>query len=390
MRRYVSIALSVLFLMTTMLRAAEQNAGQNRKRPSYLVYIGTYTSPSSKGIYAYRFDAATGRSTKLDLAAETTNPSFLVINPDRTRLYAVNEISNFENQKTGAISSFAIDRETGKLTFLNKVSSAGAGPCYLALDRNAKHLLAANYDGGSVAVFPIMPDGRLGEASATAQHQGHGADPERQASPHPHWIGLSADNRFAVAADLGVDKVFIYRFDEPKGNLVPSTPDFVSLPPGSGPRHFTFHPNGKFGYVVNEMSSTVTGFSYDAKNGGLHEIQSISTLPESFKGHNDTAEIQIHPNGKFLYVSTRGHDSIAVFAINGKNGTLRNIEYASSGGKTPRTFEIDPSGSYLFAANQRSDKVDIFRIDAKSGRLTPTGEVLGVSSPVCVKFVALP
>jgi 6-phosphogluconolactonase len=390
MRRFISIALSGICLVTAMLWGAEKNAGQNGRRPSYLVYVGTYTGPSSKGIYAYRFDAVAGKSTKLGVAAETTNPSFLVINPDRTRLYAVNEISNYENQNTGSISSFSIDRETGKLTFLNKVSSGGAGPCYLALDRTAKYLLAANYDAGTVAVFPVMPDGRLGAASATVQHQGHGADPERQASPHPHWLGLSPDNRFAVAADLGVDKVFIYRFDAAHGSLVPATPNSVSLPPGSGPRHFTFHPNGKFGYVVNEMGSTVTGFSYDAKNGALHEIQSISTLPESFKGHNDTAEIQIHPNGKFLYASNRGHDSIAVFAVNSKNGALKSIEYVSSGGKTPRTFEIDPSGSFLFAANQRSDRVDIFPIDVKSGRLTPTGEVLDVPSPVCIKFVALP
>lgn len=386
MQRSIVIVLSVLFMATIFVVGAEQNS----KRSSYFIYIGTYTGPSSKGIYAYEFNAATGKSTKLGLVAETTNPSFLAINAKRNLLYAVNEISNYENKNTGGISSFTIDRETGKLTFLNEVSSAGAGPCYIALDRTGKYLFNANYDGGSIAVFPVMQDGRLGAPSATVQHHGHGSDPERQASPHAHWMGPSPDNRFAIAADLGLDRLLTYRFDAGKGSIAATDPGFVPLAPGSGPRHFVFHPSGKFGYVVNEMNSTITAFSYDAKNAALRQIQTISTLPDGFKGQNDTAEIEVHPNGKFLYVSNRGHDSIAIYAIDGKNGTLRNIEYVPSGGKTPRNFAIDPSGSYLFAANQHSDKVVIFRIDANNGRLIPTGEELEAPSPVCIKFVALP
>ena len=386
MLRSISIVLSGFCLTTVFLWGAEQSG----KKTSYLVYIGSYTGPSSKGIYGFKFNVATGKSEKLGVMAETENPSFLAIDPSHTHLYAVNEISNYENQKTGAISSFAIDRKTGKLNLLNQVSSAGAGPCFVALDRAAKHLLVANYEAGSLAVLPIMKDGKLGASSAAIQHHGQGGDPKRQEGPHPHWIGLSADGRYAVTTDLGLDTLFTYPFDPTAGSLAENEAQITSLPAGSGPRHFTFDASGKFGYVVNEMSSTVTAFSYNAKNGALREIQTISTLPKGFKSQNDTAEIEVHPSGKFLYASNRGHDSIAVFAIDRKNGSLRNIEYAASRGKTPRTFEIDPTGSYLFAANQRSDRVDVFRIDSKSGRLTPTGEALDVPSPVCIKFVALP
>ena len=384
MRRTLFIAISGLFLTMTMLRGAE-----GKKQPDYLIYIGTYTGPSSKGIYAYRFDANTGKATELGAAGEIANPSFLALDPSRTLLYAVSEISNFHNQHTGAISSFRINPKTGKLTLLNQVSSAGAGPCFIALDRTGKHLLAANYEAGSVAVFPILPEGRLGSATSIIQHSGHGADAERQQGPHPHWIGLSANNKFAVTADLGLDKLFVYRFDPSTGSLAKDNATPFSLPPRSGPRHLTFDSSGKFGYVINEMSSTLTVFSFDQERGNLREIQTISTLPGDFAGKNDTAEIALHPNGKFLYGSNRGHDSIAVYAVNPKNGTLATIEYVPSGGAKPRSFEIDPSGSYLFVANQISNKVVIFRIDRNTGRLTPTGEALDVPSPVCIKFLAL-
>jgi 6-phosphogluconolactonase len=384
-RRSIFIAILIFLLTAVFLWGAQQGAGKG----SYLMYIGTYTEHSSKGIYAYRFNAETGKATSLGIAAETTNPSFLAVDPTKKFLYAVNEISEYEGQKTGGVSAFVIDPKTGKLTFLNEVSSEGPGPCHITLDRTGKYVLVANYDGGSLAAYPMLDDGRLGKPSAKVQHSGHGADPERQGKPHAHWIGLSPDNRFAFAVDLGLDKVLIYRFDPAKGTLVPNDPAFAAVDPGAGPRHFSLDPSGKFGYVINELGSTITAFSHDAKAGALQKMQTISTLPEDFKGKNDTAEIVVHPNGKFLYGSNRGHDSIAVFAINRANGSLKPIDYVSTQGKTPRNFEIDPSGGYLFAADQDSDKVVVFRIDPNTGHLTPTGEVLQVPSPVCVRLVAL-
>jgi 6-phosphogluconolactonase len=384
MRRSTLIARLILLLAPISLGGAQPSS-----KDSYLIYIGTYTERSSEGIYAYRFNADTGQATSLGLAAKTTNPSFLVIDPKKKFLYAVNEISNYEGQKSGGVSAFAIDPGTAKLAFLHEVSSEGPGPCHISFDRTGQYVLVANYDGGSLAAYPVLDDGRLGKPSATVQHSGHGADPERQAKPHAHWIGLSPDNRFALAVDLGLDKVLVYRFDQEKGALTPNDPAFATVDPGAGPRHFALDPGGKFGYVINEMGSTITAFSYDARAGALQKVQTISTLPEAFKGKNDTAEIVVHPNGKFLYGSNRGHDSIAVFAIDRANGTLKLIDDVSTQGKTPRNFEIDPSGAYLFAADQDSDKVVVFRIDAETGHLRATGEVLQVSSPVCVRLVPL-
>src|SRR5580704_3806205 len=361
----------------------------------YLVYVGTYTEDgsTSKGIYGYRFDSSTGAITSLGLAARTINPSFLAVHPNHRFLYAVNEVQNYAGQKSGAVSAFAIERATGKLTLLNQVASKGADPCYITLDRTGKYVLVANYTGGSVAVFPVLEDGRLGEASAFIQHTGHGADPERQEGPHAHSIDLSFDERFAIVDDLGLDETLVYKFDKTKGSLSLNDPQvyttLAKADPGAGPRHFAFNPNGKFAYVVNEIQSTVSVFSYDGSAGVLRRLQTISTYPKDFSAHNDDAEIQVHPSGKFLYASNRGHDSIAVFAIDPDKGTLTLVEYASTKGQTPRSFEIAPGGSLLFAANEKSNNIVVFSIDAKTGRLKPTGKVLDVSEPVCVKFVPI-
>jgi 6-phosphogluconolactonase len=387
MRRRFALSITVLFLL--LLSASWGSAQKARSKGSYLVYVGTYTGPTSKGIYAYRFDAATGQATALGLVAETVNPSFLAIEPSRRILYAANEISDYQGQKSGAISAFAINSKSGKLTFLNEVSSRGAGPCYVALDRTGKYVLVANYDTGSVAVFPVLKDGRLGEASAVVQHNGHGADPKRQEGPHAHEIEVSRDNRFAIAADLGLDELLVYHFDPTKGTLAANDPPFVKVDAGAGPRHFAFHPSGKSLYVINEMGSTVTGFSYNAATGSLHQLATVSTLPAGFKGNNDTAEITVHPGGNFLYGSNRGHDSLAVFAIDPATGTQRFLETVSTGGKTPRNFAIDPSGNYLFAANQASDNLVVFKIDPTNGHLTPTGQILETPSPVSIKFVTI-
>jgi len=372
-------------LLTHYARGAAKSA-----RPSkYLVYVGTYTDKQSKGIYAYRFDPATAQSTSLGLAAEASNPSFLVVDSSRRLLYAVNEISEYEGHSSGGISAFTIAPATGKLTLLNEVSSGGAGPCHLALDKTGKYVLVANYEGGSLAVFPILKDGSLGKASAFVQHKGGSVNPQRQEGPHAHSVYLSPDNRFVLCADLGLDEVLIYRFDVGKGTLAPGNPAFALVSSGAGPRHFAFHPNGKFGYVINELRSTLTAFSYDPATGALDAIQTISTLPQGFTGDNTAAEVEVHPSGKFLYASNRGRDSIALFGINPRKGTLTPLGDNPTLGKTPRNFAIDPTGSYLFAANQDSDSIVQFRIDTSTGRLTPTGQVLEVSAPVCVTFLAV-
>jgi 6-phosphogluconolactonase len=382
---YLLAICSLGLLISTSSEAIASNA---RGRGNYYVYIGTYTGRQSRGIYAYRFDAG-GQLTPLGLVAESVNPSFLAVDSGKQFLYAANEVADFGGQKSGAVSAFAIDRGTGKLTFLNQVSSRGAGPCDVSLDKTGRYVLVANYDGGSVAVFPVLADGRLGGASAFVQHQGHGVNPERQEGPHAHSIALSPDNRFALAADLGLDELLVYRFDAKQGTLAANQPPFAKLHSGAGPRHFDFSPDGKFVYVICEMGSTVTAFSYDTTQGALRELQTVSTLPKDFKGENTTAEVQVHPSGKFLYGSNRGHDSIAVFAIDARSGKLTPIERVLTQGKEPRNFAIDPTGVYLFAANQNSGNIVVFRIDPKTGHLTPTGQVLDVPSPVCVTFVAV-
>jgi 6-phosphogluconolactonase len=384
--RLRTVALLLAFIsLTTLISFAASAKGE------YLFYVGTYTEDGSKskGVYAYRFDAATGQATPLGLAAETTNPSFVAVHPNGRFLYVVNEVGKYQGPNSGGVSAFSIDRASGKLTFLNEVASRGADPCYIIVDKNGKFVLVANYTGGSVAVFPVAADGKLGEASAFVQHTGHGADPKRQAGPHAHSIDLSPDNRLAFVDDLGLDELLVYKFDSAKGSLTPNDPPFAKLDSGAGPRHFVLHPSGKFAYVVTEMHSAVTAFSTDLRTGSLDALQTVSALPKDFKGENDDAEIAVHPSGKFLYASNRGHDSIAVFAIDSNKGTLTPVEHTLTQGKTPRSFEIDPTGNFLFAENQKSDNIVIFRIDQKTGRLTATGRMLEVPSPVCVKFVGV-
>ena len=383
------------FLLLSLFLVLCASAAPAPNKRQFLVYVGTYTEEgsTSKGIYAYRFDPNTAELTPVGLAAETTNPSFLAVHPNHRFLYAVNEVGKYKGEKSGAVSAFRIDRTTGKLTLLNQVASRGADPCYVTVDKTGKYVLVANYTGGSVAVFPVLEDGRLGEASSFIQHTGHGADPQRQEGPHAHSIDLSPDNRFAIVDDLGLDETLVYRFDSAKGALTLNDPQLYTTlakaDPGAGPRHFAFHTSGKFAYVVNEMGSTVSVFSYDGADGALRRLQTISTFPKDFSAHNDDAEIEVHPSGKFLYASNRGHDSIAVFAVDPGKGTLTLIEYAPTKGQTPRSFEIAPAGSLLFAANEKSDNIVVFRINPQTGRLAPTGKVLDVAEPVCVKFVPI-
>lgn len=382
-----AVSIGVLLAFAASLAVNPLHAAQKSSSPgSALVYIGTYTGPKSKGIYLSRIDLKTGALSPAIVAAETASPSFLAVHPNRRFLYAVGEISNFGGKAVGAVSAFAIDPESGKLTLLNQESSQGAGPCHLVVDKEGKHVLVANYGGGSATVLPIGEDGRIRKASSSVQHTGSSVNPQRQKGPHAHSINLDGANRFAVVADLGLDKVLVYKFDSSKGTLEPNDPPHASVAPGAGPRHFAFHPNGKLAYVINELHSTVTAFSYDADRGILTEIGTVPTLPEPVPG-NSTAEVVVHPSGKFLYGSNRGHNSIAVFTIDQASGKLTPVEHESTQGKTPRNFAIDPTGTFLLAENQGSDTIVVFKIDPTSGALDPTGHTLSVPSPVCVKFL---
>jgi len=394
----VWLAPALVLALAVACQAGDQDAsagkaGQPKAEPKPValrMYVGTYTGPKSKGIYLIRMDPASGALTAPELAAEVASPSFLAVHPSRKFLYAAGEIGSFAGRKSGAVSAFAIEAESGMLKLLNQQPSGGTSPCHLTVDAGGKNVLVANYSSGSVCVLPLGEDGRLGEASDVVQHKGSGPNPRRQEGPHAHSVNLDPTGRFAFAADLGLDKVLVYRFDPGKGKLTPNDPPAASVAPGSGPRHLAMHPTGRFAYVINEMASTVTVFAYDANGGTLSELQTISTLPPGFTGASTTAEVQVHPSGRFLYGSNRGHDSIAVFTIDPQTGKLAAGGHQATQGKSPRNFGIDPTGTYLVAANQGSNNLVVFRIDPKTGELKPTGATAEVASPVCVKFIPAP
>jgi 6-phosphogluconolactonase len=390
MRNVRLFVLLALLILTNSLSHAKD--GSRR----YILFVGTYTKGESKGIYSYRYNASSGKLAPIGLAAETSNPSFLAGDPHGKFLYAVNEVQNYKGESSGGVTAFAIDHKTGKLTELNEVASHGADPCHIVLDRSGKYVLVANYTGGNVAAFPLAADGRIGEASSVLNDEGPvGPNKERQEKAHAHWIETSARNRFAYVADLGLDRVLIYKFDEAKGTLARAespesadAKDFFSatVAPGTGPRHAALSANGNFMYVLGELDSSVTVFANDAKET-YRSIQKISALPAEFTGKNDAAEIILHPSGKFLYTSNRGDDSIAVFAIDSASGKLTFVQRISSGGKTPRNFAIDPSGKHLLAANEETGNIVEFSIDQATGKLSAKGEVAKVPSPVCLVFV---
>lgn len=388
-RRYPwSVVVASLLLCLTCVVAP----GRARAAQEFLVYYGTYTGKASKGIYVSRLDADTGRLTAPELAAETPSPSFLAITPNGKFLYAANEMPRFQGKAAGAVTGFAIDRKSGRLTQVNQVSSGGDGPCHIVVDATGRTVLVANYGGGSVAAFAVNDNGSLDTASSFIQHTGSSVNKSRQAAPHGHCITADPANRFALACDLGLDQVLVYKLDAAKARLLPNDPPYAKVPPGSGPRHLAFRPDGRFAYVINEMTCTMSTFRYDAQRGALEAIHLHSTLPtgEAVKPGYSTAEVEVHPSGKFLYGSNRGHDTIAVFAIDADSGTPKPVEHASTRGKTPRSFGIDPTGRWLLAANQNSDTVVVFRIDEQTGKLTPTGQEVTVGAPVCVKFTAAP
>jgi 6-phosphogluconolactonase len=383
--------LNLLFACALILSALHENISLAQSHPASLenlmqMYIGTYTGPQSKGIYLVSLDPQTGQFGKPTLAGEAKNPSFLGLHPNGRFLYATSEIGDFNGKKTGAVAAFAIDPATLQLTLLNLQPSGGGGPCYVRVDPSGKFALVANYGQGSVSSLPIQDDGSLSELASNVQHEGKSVDPKRQKKPYAHSINPDPTGRFALACDLGVDKVFVYRIG-PTGKLDVNDPPSGSVPPGGGPRHLTFDPAGKFVYVINEMGNTITAFAWDAAQGALTEVQTIGTLPDGFNGENSTAEVAMHPSGKFLYGSNRGHDSIAVFSIDTATGKLTAKGHTSTHGKNPRHFAVDLTGRFLIAANQDSNNLVAFWIDAQTGELSPTGSTVQVQSPVCVRFV---
>ncbi|MEO5857914.1 MAG: lactonase family protein [Pyrinomonadaceae bacterium] len=362
----------------------------NSKARDMLLYVGTYTSgeSKSKGIYIHKFDGATGRLTPFRVVEGVEEPSFITIDGRGRYLYAVNETVEFEGMKSGAVSAFAIDQKSGDLKFLDKQPSMGGAPCNVTTSANGKFVLVANYVGGNVAVLPIGDDGRLGKAVDVEQHSGTGANKDRQEAAHAHSIILDSHNKYAFVNDLGIDRVMIYEFDKGKGTLKPNAEQpFYSTAAGAGPRHFKFHPNGKFAFIVNELDMTLTSLAYDAKRGGLKAMETLSTLPTGVSGpSNSCADLHVSPSGDHVYASNRGHDSIAVYSFDKRAGKIQLVEISSTRGKTPRNFAIDPSGSYLLAANQRSNSIVTFAIDRSSGRLTYTGSTIETPTPVCLQF----
>jgi 6-phosphogluconolactonase len=347
----------------------------------HLLYVGTYTSGTSgksEGIYIYRMDQSTGELKRAG-SVKSENPSFLALDPGRRFLYAVNE------KPEGAVSSFRIDRKTGELAFVNQQSSQGADPCHLSVESGGKSVLVANYTSGTLAVLPIQRGGSLGAASDVKQHEGAGPR-EQQKGPHAHCLKLDRANRFAFAADLGIDKLMIYRFNASTRKLDPAKQASAFLHAGAGPRHLTFHPNGKFLYVINELDSSLTTFKYNAAQGTLTAFETVTTLPRDFSGESFCADIHVAKSGRFLYGSNRGHNSIVVFAIDPRSGRLNLVEHVSTEGKWPRNFTIDPSGSFLLVANQHTDNVVTFHIDQQTGRLKPTGQSTEIPTPVCLQF----
>jgi 6-phosphogluconolactonase len=381
-RKLALVVLAGLSLMTSLIAAQEKQR----------VYLGTYTGnkpESSKGIYLSEFDSETGKLSEPKLVAETENPAFLALHPDGKHLYCVNEVGKFLGKDAGGITAFSIDDKTGGLKQLNQQHSGGPGPCHLVVDREGKCVLAANYGGGSCCAVVLKADGSLGEVTSFFQHE---AKPQpagaKARPPRGHSINVSPDNKLAFCADLGRDEVVIYNLDAAAGKLTTHNPPAGNCPEGAGPRHFAFHPQGKFAYAINETEKSITVFAFDAAKGSLNPVQTISTVPEGVKG-GSTAEVVVHPSGKFVYGSNRGHDSIAVFQVDAATGTLKATGHQGEGIKTPRNFNIDLTGKWLLVGSQSGHNVAVFKIDQTTGALAPTGNKIELNAPVCIKFLKL-
>ena len=351
-----------------------------------IVYVGTNTRGNdSKGIYICDLDMSTGELELLEHGPQVESPSFLAVHPNKQLLYACNSVGG--PGEPGALSAFAIDPGSGGLALLNQESSVGQGPCHVSVDHQGKVAMATNYSGGSVCMLPILADGRLGPATSFHQYQGSSVHPRRQTQPHAHSIWPDPSNGYALACDLGTDKVMIYAMDLAQGKLVPARTPYARIQPGAGPRHLDFHPNGRWVYVVNEVASSVTLFDWDADKGVLGEVAHVPAAPEDAPGSNTAADIHVTPDGRFLYASNRDHNSLAMFSIDQETGELTLLGYEPTQGDHPRNFGIDPTGTWLFCANMRTDNIVTYRIDSGTGKLATTGFQLQVPSPCCIKFL---
>jgi 6-phosphogluconolactonase len=384
----LSLTSLAVFGSALLMPASAQSA---QSAPEMFAYVGTYSTGDSKGIYQYRVqENSSGLTlTPLGLAAAAANPSFLAVDTKRRVLFAVNETSDFGGKPSGAVSAYAMEAGTGRLTLLNQKPTNGTDPCHIVLDPSGQNVLIANYSSGSVAVYRVGSDGRLGEMSSFVQHQGKSVHPDRQKGPHAHAINFDPSGRLVFVCDLGMDKVMAYQFDAATGKLTPATPASIPLAAGAGPRHMTFRADGRFAYVVNELNSTVTAFAVEPGTSRFREVQTISTLPPDFKGRSTCAEIQLHSSGSFLYASNRGHDSLAVFAVDAASGKLRAVDYALTGGRTPRHFDFSPAGTHVVAANQETGTLQISTIDPKTGRLQAAASLVPAPVPVCVVFAPI-
>jgi 6-phosphogluconolactonase len=375
MRRLVCLGLTALLLGPHVVQAQDKQT----------LYVGTYTGKVSKGIYLFEMNKDTGKLTDLGLAAETTSPSFLTLHPTKPFLYAVSEVSTFQGKKSGAVAAFRIEKDK-KLTELNKQPSGGEGPCHISIDKAGKNVFVANYGGGSVEMIPVKDDGSLAEPSSFVQHVGKSVNKGRQMEPHAHSINLDAANKFAFVADLGTDLINVYKVDAASGKLTANDPPAVKVAPGAGPRHFAFHPNGKNAFVINELSLTLTSFQYDAGKGTLTEIETLSTLPKDSPKKGSTAEVVVHPSGKWVFGSNRGHNTIAVFAFDQGKAKLTHVGNYGETVNTPRNFVVDPTGNFVLVGNQGGNSITVFRLNQQSGELTRVGDPTPCPTPVCLRF----
>jgi len=357
------------------------------RRDGYYLYVGTYTMDPRAGLHVYRLDAASGDLQSVGMASGSDNPSYLVVHPNERYLYAVNEVGDFDDAGSGAISAYAVNPIDGQLSLINKASSQGSGPCYVSLDGRGRYALLANYSGGSVAVLRLQDDGSLGEATDSTHHRGKSVHPQRQEAPHPHCIVLDPDDGYALVPDLGLDRIVIYRFDTAKGEITGCPTAVTKAKPGAGPRHLVFHPSGRFVYVINELNSSITAYSYQSQKGILTELETVPTIPPDFHGTNTGADIHVHPSGRFLYGSNRGHDSLVIFRIHEHTGKLTYLGHQATLGKTPRNFTISPCGRFLLVANQDSGTIVLFKLDGETGELTPGDVIVEVPRPVCIKMM---
>ncbi|MDR8392586.1 lactonase family protein [Aliifodinibius sp. S!AR15-10] len=379
----MGIILVTVLIALTSVGCSQESSGEMESNQEYYLFVGTYTGEGSEGIYLYKFNSADGSVSSLIETAEASNPSYLVISPDHANVYAVSEGGD---APTDSVSSFAFDKATGQLSFLNRQSSQGKGPCYVSIDAKGQAVFAGNYGGGSLAMLPVNEDGALAEASAAIQHEGSSANQARQQSPHVHCTYVSPDNNYLFATDLGTDKVTGYAFNADEVTLEKEPAYVFDAEPGAGPRHLTFHPNGEYAYLVNELNGTVVAFSYS--DGSLDPLQTISTLPEGYDGAISGADIHVSPDGDYLYASNREDlNNIVIYSIDQQSGELTKVGEQASGGVHPRNFMIDPTGQFLLVANRHTDNIVIFNRDEDTGQLSPTGTEIEVSQPVCLKMI---